>query len=80
MFDLLHTYDSPLPSSALEHIDREATIDAVIHQGREWLVRYNASFWKARSVEPDVKLVPGDIVFVVGRQSLVLLIQPLPVR
>lgn len=59
-------------------ISAEAIIDRVVHPGKEWRVRYQASFWKARAAGPQMDLAPGDRVRVVGRQNLALLIQASP--
>ncbi|MEO0489486.1 MAG: hypothetical protein AAF215_07255 [Cyanobacteria bacterium P01_A01_bin.123] len=60
------------------NISAEAVIDRVVHPGKEWRVRYQASFWKARAVGPQMDLAPGDRVRVVGRHNLALLIQDSP--
>lgn len=59
------------------HVYEEAVIEDVLQQGEEWRVRYQASYWHARSVQSDVKLQSQDRVYVVGRHNNVLLIQPI---
>ena len=61
-------------------VSAEAVIDRVVHPGKEWRVRYQASFWKARAAGPHLDLEPGDRVRVVGRQNLSLLIQASPLQ
>jgi membrane protein implicated in regulation of membrane protease activity len=51
------------------------TIDKVVRQGYEWRVRFNGTYWTARSSHP-VKLQPGDQVRIMGRQGTMLLIEP----
>lgn len=58
-------------------LKQEAIITDVLRQNEEWRVRYQASYWHARSVRPDIKLQSNDRVYVVGRQNNVLLIQPI---
>ena len=58
-------------------LDQEAVITDVLRQNEEWRVRYQASYWHARSVQPDVRLQSNDRVYVVGRHNNVLLIQPI---
>ena len=58
-------------------LNPEAVITDVLRQSEEWRVRYQASYWHARSVSPDVQLQSNDRVYVVGRHNNVLLIQPI---
>lgn len=61
-----------------QYIDREAVVDSVISQNREWKIRYQGIFWKARSLKSDTFFVPGDLVVVTGRKGLTLFMIPLP--
>ena len=54
----------------------EAVIEDVLEPGKQWRVRYQASFWKACSSSLDLQLHPKEIVRVVGRHNLTLIIQP----
>ena len=60
------------------NLQYEAVIDGVIHSGREWRIRYQSIFWRARSAQSGYCFHSGDVVYVVGREGLVLLIQPVP--
>lgn len=55
----------------------EAIIEDVVEPGKQWRVRYEASFWKARSAQANMHFLPKQIVRVVGRQNLTLIIQAL---
>lgn len=57
---------------------QEAVIDEVIYPGRKWRVRYQGSWWDARSEQLNMTLDIGATVYVIGRQNLVLLIQSIP--
>jgi membrane protein implicated in regulation of membrane protease activity len=63
-----------VPTSIKECLEREAIVHSVVCQSREWTVRYHGIFWKARSIQPDAIIMPGDIVLVAGRQELTLFI------
>jgi membrane protein implicated in regulation of membrane protease activity len=56
--------------------DQEGKIDKVIEPGRVWRVAHKATFWFARS-HADANFRPGDWVKVVGREGIVLLIEPM---
>lgn len=56
--------------------DQQATVCRVLHEGWEWQVQYQGSYWTARSVDASSTFHPNDRVDVVGRQNLLLLIQP----
>ncbi|MEM6737818.1 MAG: NfeD family protein [Bacteroidota bacterium] len=64
-----------VPESVV-HLEFEAVVDEVIHPGREWRIRYQSIFWRARAATSGCNFKPGDVVYVVGRQGLVLLVQP----
>ncbi|NJO74268.1 MAG: hypothetical protein HC833_11225 [Leptolyngbyaceae cyanobacterium RM1_406_9] len=55
--------------------DNEAVVGEVVQQGKIWRVKYEGTWWTARSVQPLI-LNPGDVVYVVGRQRITLIIQP----
>ncbi|NEP15755.1 MAG: hypothetical protein F6J97_02505 [Leptolyngbya sp. SIO4C1] len=82
MFNFAHWFTPALSASSRsvpayisERFDHRAVIEDVLEQGHEWRVRYQASFWRARSTQPDAEFLPEDKVYVVGRENLVLLIQ-----
>lgn len=66
-----------LPCLKIGQPEYEAVIEDVVEPGRQWRVRYEASFWKARSVQTGMQFLPKQIVRVVGRQNLTLIIQAL---
>ena len=51
----------------------EAIVNSVLRQGHEWRVHYDGSLWTARLLQSGVSLFPGDIIYIVARQGLVLL-------
>jgi membrane protein implicated in regulation of membrane protease activity len=55
--------------------DNEAVVCEVIQQGKIWQVKYEGTWWIARSPQPAI-LNPGDVVYVVGRQRITLIIHP----
>jgi membrane protein implicated in regulation of membrane protease activity len=73
-FDRLLSEDI-LPAPPLNY-DDEGIVRAVIHP-KLWRVDYKGTQWNARAYE-DVKLKPGDVVYVVGRHNITLLIKPKP--
>ena len=60
-----------------EQSEHEAVIEDVLEPGKEWRVRYKASFWKACATKAGLQFSPKDVVQVVGRQNLTLVIQGL---
>ncbi|MEM7064008.1 MAG: hypothetical protein AAF572_12700 [Cyanobacteria bacterium P01_B01_bin.77] len=64
-----------LPWLDNERSEHEAVVEDVLEPGKEWRVRYQASFWKACSNHVNLQLQPKDIVQVIGRQNLTLIIQ-----
>lgn len=76
-FQANHLAPAPiyLPWLDDEKSEHEAVIEDVLEPGKEWRVRYKASFWKAHAIKANLHLSPKDIVQVVGRQNLTLLIQ-----
>lgn len=54
---------------------KESVVSEVIQQGKDWWIRYQGSYWKARC-ENSVILNPGDEVYVIGRHNTLLLITP----
>ncbi|WP_442786449.1 NfeD family protein [Leptothoe sp. PORK10 BA2] len=71
-----NTYNT-LPVN-VTNLQYEAVVDDVIHSGREWRVRYKSILWRARAAQSGCYFHPGDVVYVVGREGLVLLIQTVP--
>ena len=66
----------PLTLSSLDWIGNEAVVENVVCQGKQWRIRYQATTWSARCVQPGVEFLPQDIVYVIGRYGLTLFIQP----
>lgn len=62
-------------AGALE-VKRDGKVDTVVEQGKAWRVKYHSTVWPARSTT-WICLSPGDEVKVVGREGLVLSIEPL---
>lgn len=60
-----------------EQSEHKAVIEDVLEPGKQWRVRYKASFWKACSTKAGIQFRPKDTVCVVGRQNLTLIIQAL---
>lgn len=58
-----------------ERSEHEAVIEDVIEPGKQWRVRYQASFWKAYAAKANIQFAPKDIVEVIGRHNLTLVIQ-----
>lgn len=50
-------------------------VDEVVREGAEWRVVVHGVYWKAVSEEP-VALMPGDLVYVMGRRGIKLIISP----
>jgi hypothetical protein len=73
----VNTYPVPTVNPNLVAITQEATVRRVLVPGLEWQIGFQGSFWKARSIFPNVDFMPGSRVYVVGRQNLILLIQPM---
>lgn len=59
-------------------MDQEAIIASIIHEGLEWQVKYQGTYWRARSVESHAHYAMNSRVQVVGRSSLMLLIRSIP--
>lgn len=53
----------------------KATVDAVKKPGEQWRVRFAATYWTAKAIEPNAEFSPGDVVQVVGRYGTLLLIR-----
>lgn len=51
----------------------EGVVVAVLNEGREWQIDFQATYWIARSRQP-LTLKLGDSVRVIGRRSNTLLI------
>lgn len=63
-------------NNALIAVDQQATVCQVLRDGWEWQVRFQGSYWTARAVDAKARFQPNERVYVVGRQNLILLIQP----
>ena len=63
-----------LNDSRSEH---EAVIEEVLEPGQAWLVRYQASLWRACADRANTLVSTKDVVRVVGRHNLTLIIQSL---
>ncbi|MBE9065334.1 hypothetical protein IQ260_01565 [Leptolyngbya cf. ectocarpi LEGE 11479] len=76
-FQANHLAPAPiyLPWLDDEQSEHEAVIEDILEPGKEWRVRYKASFWKAHAIKGNLNFSPKDVVQVVGRQNLTLLIQ-----
>ena len=64
-------------NNALIAVDQQATVCRVLRDGWEWQVKFQGSYWTARAVDAATRFNLQDQVYGVGRQNLVLLIQPL---
>lgn len=56
------------------NMSEEGVVDEVVHQGREWRIQFQASYWTARS-HHLITLVPGDLVRIIGRDNITLLVE-----
>ncbi|MEO0406678.1 MAG: NfeD family protein [Cyanobacteria bacterium P01_A01_bin.135] len=55
----------------------QAVVDTAKANGKQWRVRYAATYWTAEAAEPGLEFFPEDRVQVVGRYGTVLLIERL---
>ena len=65
---------------ALSRISNEAIVSSVVRQGHEWRVGYEGTFWTARLLKSGISLLPGDVVYVVHREGLVLFVELPPIQ
>jgi membrane protein implicated in regulation of membrane protease activity len=67
-------------SSDLTAFQGRGVVERMITPSTPGRVSFQASYWPARLVQPGAatRLQPGDPVTVVGRESLTLLVKPLP--
>lgn len=54
----------------------EGVVDRVVHQTRLWRIKFQGTYWNAKS-KCLTTLIPGDLVRIVGMQNTNLLIEPL---
>ncbi|MEM9214583.1 MAG: NfeD family protein [Cyanobacteria bacterium P01_F01_bin.150] len=64
-------------NNALIAVDQQATICRILRDGWEWQVRFQGTYWTARAADAAARFHINDRVYVVGRENLILLIQPL---
>ena len=83
----LFTTDYPSHSSrqALQALNRflpavkkgnEAVVENVVVPGAKWRIRYRATSWCARCIQDGIEFAPEDTVYVVGRDGLTLIVEP----
>lgn len=61
--------------SNLEEIEKQAIVDEAIVPHLGGRVRFQSSWWPALC-QQNITLLPGEIVYVVGRYNLILLVEP----
>lgn len=66
-----------LPTPRNDDSAPRAIVAQAIQPGQAGRVRFRASWWYARCAS-DVMLPPNSVVYVVGRQNITLLVEPLP--
>lgn len=79
-FDQLDHLEPPplyLPWLSNTCSEHAAVVEEVLESGREWLVRYQASLWRACGEQADTQVATKDVVCVVGRHNLTLIIRAL---
>ncbi|MCT7969199.1 NfeD family protein [Laspinema sp. D1] len=59
----------------LEEIENRAIVDEAIVPHLGGRVRFQSSWWPALC-QQNITLLPGEIVYVVGRHNLILLVEP----
>jgi membrane protein implicated in regulation of membrane protease activity len=57
--------------SPLAETDHEALVLETIEPGKTGRVKFQGSWWAARSTQP-FKLIPGQTVYVIGRWNITL--------
>ncbi|MCT7997207.1 NfeD family protein [Laspinema olomoucense] len=66
----------PTPARThLEEIEKQAIVDEAIVPHLGGRVRFQSSWWPALC-QQNITLLPGEIVYVVGRYNLILLVEP----
>lgn len=63
-------------NNALIAVDQQAIVCRILRDGWEWQVKFQGTYWTARAVDAAVHFRINERVYVVGRQNLILLIQP----
>ncbi|GAB4368015.1 MAG: hypothetical protein Kow00121_06760 [Elainellaceae cyanobacterium] len=69
----------PVQKATFPFHKSEGKVDKVVEPGKVWRVCHNATFWFARS-HKRINLYPGDWVKIVGRDGIVLFIEPMDVE
>ncbi len=62
-------------SQKLKEQERQAIVEQTIHPLRNGRVRFRGSWWPAHCKQ-DITLIPGEIVYVVGRHNITLIVEP----
>lgn len=57
--------------------DKTAVVQDLL-EGRKYQVKFEGVYWTAIAASPEVSLVPGDTVVVLGRDGNELIVQKLP--
>lgn len=65
----------PTARTYLEEIGNQAIVDEAIVPHLGGRVRFQSSWWPALC-QRNITLLPGEIVYVVGRHNLILLVEP----
>lgn len=72
-----NTTDHPLtrmPKSKYLNLEGEAIVEQTIQPGKPGRVRFRGSWWPA-CCKQEIILVPGEMVYVVGRCNITLLVE-----
>ncbi|MCT7991026.1 NfeD family protein [Laspinema olomoucense] len=65
----------PTERTNLEEIENRAIVDEAIVPHLGGRVKFQSSWWPALC-QQNITLLPGEIVYVVGRHNLILLVEP----
>jgi membrane protein implicated in regulation of membrane protease activity len=69
-------FEDPLVPSHIKSFTDQGEVIKVVRPEKEWRVRFQATDWTARSLNPLV-LHPGDRVRVTNIQNITLWIEPI---